>query len=101
MEAYFCVIFKLDRFQAAIHRLSSTADHPSPYKDDDKIGFSLRFHTMICRLSSTTGRASLHEYDDGIGFHNYSSNPPPASEGEDVEKSVGTFEMEEVKTTLS
>ena len=93
-EAYFCVIFKLDRFHAATRR----AEHSSPHEDDEGIGFSLRFQAMIRRLSSTVGRASPHEDDDGIGFQNYNSDPPPAS---DVEKSVGTFETEAVKTASS
>jgi len=56
---------------------------------------------MIRRLSSTVGRASPYEDDDGIGFQHYNADPPPACEGEDAEKSVGTFETEEVKTTSS
>ncbi len=101
LGAYFCVIFKLDRFQTAIRRLKSTADRSGPNEDDGGIGFSLRFQAMIRRLSSTVGRAIPYEDDDGIGFQNYNSALPPASEGENVEESVGTFETEEVKTTSS
>ncbi len=56
---------------------------------------------MIRRLSSTVGRASPYEDDDGIGFQHYNVDPPPACEKEDAEKSVSTFETEEVKTTSS
>ena len=97
LGAYFCVIFKNDSFQSAIRR----AERSSPHGDVDDIGFSLRFQGMIRRLSSTVGRASPYEDDHGIGFQHYNVDPPPACEKEDAEKSVSTFETEEVKTTSS
>ena len=101
LEAYVRVIFKLENIQTTIRRLSSTVDRSSPHEDDDGIDFSLNFRAMIRRLSSTLGRASPFEDGDGIGFQDYNADPPPASEVEDVEKSVGTFETEDVKTTAS
>jgi hypothetical protein len=101
LEAYVCVIFKLDKIQTTIRRFSSTVDRSSPHEDVDGIGFSLNFHAMIRRLSSTVGRASPYEDGDGIGFQDYNADQPPASEVEDVEKSVGTFETDEAKTAAS
>ena len=96
LEAYFCVIFKLEKIQTTIRRLSSTVDRSSPHEDDDGIGFSLNFHAMIRRLSSTVGHVSPYEDGDGIGFQDYNIDQQPLKDGEDVEKSVGTFETEEV-----
>lgn len=94
LGAYFCVLFKPDKFQAVLRRLSSTTgDRPvSPLSnefdntndDDEDIGFSHRTRVAIRRLSITTacrtgggsGRGGENPYvdGDGIGFQDYNSN---------------------------
>jgi hypothetical protein len=92
LGAYFCVLFKPDKFQAALRRLSSTnVDRPvSPLSDefnnnndDEDIGFSHRIRVAIRRLSITAtartgggGTRGENPYvdGDGIGFQDYNSD---------------------------
>lgn len=99
LGAYFCVLFKPDKFQAALRRLSSTqaGDRPvSPLSDEfdnnnnnnyindnEDIGFSHRIRVAIRRLSIATtartgggGMRGENPYvdGDGIGFQDYNSD---------------------------
>jgi hypothetical protein len=98
LGAYFCVLFKSDKFHAALRRLSSTTagDRPaSPLSvefnttnnenDEEDIGFSHRIRVALRRLGilanntargGNGGRGGENPYldGDGIGFQDYNSD---------------------------
>jgi hypothetical protein len=99
LGAYYCVLFKSDKFHTVLRRLSSTTQADgrpvSPLSDEfdtndndeDDLGFSRRIRVAIRRLSINTthartggggsgpGRGENPYVDgDGIGFQDYNSD---------------------------